>query len=488
MDRTITRGFGCMDRTITRGTGCMDRTITRGTGCMDRTLTREAASRGRITREAASTDRRITRVSCHECCRDFPSNNLLEIHYDKHHYIRQCPNCNKIFIDSKKHLKHLRSHLNYSSNQGKICLESCNKKGDLCAHKIEKRICRVCSLNCDDHPSLTRHLTTHAEPTYECSRCGARFSRPIDRNTHTQNHNLRCELCKIQMKSRDDLLYHVNEEHQTNKMDHVPVLMDPLLEYPNIAITGVYDNSDSMAESSSLNYESDESSSADNKSNGMLESSSLNNESDGMLESSALNNESDDMLESSSLNNESDGMLESSSSDDKSDIAESSSLDEKSDTIKKSSSSDEKSDTIKESSSLIDDSDSSSIQEANADINSVYNVKHEDNKEPDLHEKLCRELKKVEKYLGGDCKINFSILKSPHCTGKVCSDMVGEKFIHYHFIHYEFPHELVFDVNLSTGRNPDPDLGKLSDTILPFKNKMEKNPAIIFRYGCRLFS
>ncbi|GFU10460.1 hypothetical protein TNCV_2614211, partial [Trichonephila clavipes] len=566
--------------------------------------------------------------SCDECCRDIPSKNFLEIYHDKHHYIRQCPNCQQIFTDSKKHLKHLRSHLNYSSNQCKICQESYNKKGDWYAHEIEKRICRASSLN--DHPSLTRRLTTHAEPPYQCSRCGTRFSRPIDRNTHselppyesvvniqsidppyecsrcgarfsrlidrnthTQNHNLRCELCKIQMKSRDDLLYHVNEKHQTNEMDHVPVVMDPLLEYPNIAITGVYDNSDSMEvleypniaitgvydNSDSMEvleypniaitgvYDNSDSmevleypniaiTGVYDNSDSMAESSSVDSKSDGMLKSSSLSNESDSMLESSSGDNESDDMLESSSSD------------EKSYTIKESSSSDVKSDTIKKSSSLIANSDSSSIQEAIADINSVYNVKNEDkficficfkscptsqflkchmkahkwfpcpycpkfficlhglekhknenhynqgdqgkldqseknlslhvrtlysiirsklidlfqpllgNQEPYIYEKLCRKLKEVEKYLGGDSKINFSILKSPHCMREFCSDMVGEKFIHYHFIHYEFPHELVFDVHLSnSGSNPDQDLFELSDTIWQLKNKMEKLPS-----------
>ncbi|GFV95505.1 hypothetical protein TNCV_4575071 [Trichonephila clavipes] len=93
----------------------------------------------------ASMDREI-RVSCNECCRNFPSNNLLEIHHSKHHYIRQCPNCNKTFQHTKKYLKHLRSHLNCLPYHCKICLQPFNKKGDLYNHKIghdnlEKKIC-----------------------------------------------------------------------------------------------------------------------------------------------------------------------------------------------------------------------------------------------------------------------------------------------------------------------------------------------------------
>ncbi|GFT23865.1 hypothetical protein TNCV_3207291 [Trichonephila clavipes] len=116
---------------------------------------------------------------------------------------------------------------------------------------LEKKICRVCRKTCDDRSSLTRHfLKNHGEPPYRCSECPSIFSRLYDRNTHIQKHILRCELCKIPMKSQDELFYHNEKVHQTNNMDHVPVLT-PLLEYPDNAYIGKCDSSDSMAESSS---------------------------------------------------------------------------------------------------------------------------------------------------------------------------------------------------------------------------------------------
>ncbi|GFS65589.1 hypothetical protein TNCV_2030821 [Trichonephila clavipes] len=149
----------------------------------------------------------------------------------------------KLFNIPRSIFKHLRSHLNCLPYHCKICLQPFNKKGDLYNHKIghdnlEKRICRVCKKTCDDHSSLTRHfLKNHGEPPYRCSECPSIFSRLYDRNTHMQKHILRCELCKIPMKSQDDLRYHFEKVHRTNNMDHVPVLT-PLLEYPDNAYIG----------------------------------------------------------------------------------------------------------------------------------------------------------------------------------------------------------------------------------------------------------
>ncbi|GFT53923.1 hypothetical protein TNCV_3368451 [Trichonephila clavipes] len=275
------------------------------------------------------------------------------------------------------------------------------------------------------------------------------------------------------MKSQDDLRYHFEKVHQTNNMDRVPVLT-PLLEYPDNAYIGKCDSSDSMAESSSSDDESD----------------------------------------------------------------------------------------IEELASPGDESDISLNQEANADINSVYNAKHggkficficlqlcassellkyhmnahnwcpcpycpkffdclkdlemhkKENhyqqctlckatyqsekdlhmpkcrlycsiklklsqvfqavlksKKSDLHEELCRKLKEVEKDLEGDYKINFAFIKSTHCLENVCKDRIAESFIHYHF-----SYDLVFDVNFSNSvSNPVKDLFKLSDTLMQYNNKIMKN-------------
>ncbi|GFR06548.1 hypothetical protein TNCT_233641 [Trichonephila clavata] len=305
---------------------------------------------------------------------------------------------------------------------------------------------------------------THGKQPYECPRCASRFSSITNRNVHLENHILRCELCKIPMKNREVLSYHVNDVHRINKEEYASMPGDPCFKYPDVVISGECDSSDSMAESSSSD----------------------------------------------------------------------------------------------------DESDSSSIREVNADIDSVYNAKHEnkficficlqlcpsrelleyhmnahdwypclycpkfficirdlemhkvenhylqctlceaafelesdlnlhmpkcrlysniksklnevvqavlENKESDIQEELCRKLKKVEKDLGGDFKICFAFQKSSNCVENVCEDTVTESYIHYHF-----PHDLVFDVNLSnSGRNHDEDLFNLSDALLQSREDILEN-------------
>ncbi|GFY73501.1 hypothetical protein TNIN_95091 [Trichonephila inaurata madagascariensis] len=291
------------------GRSVLERPVAEFLITIDRTASMDEEIRG-----TASMDEKI-RVCCNECCRDFPSNNLLEIHRSKHHYIRQCPNCNKTFQHTKKYLKHLRSHLNDNPYECKICLECFNKKGDMINHRkehanLEKRVCRACALKCVDHSHLTRHSTTH-RPPYKCSKCNSRFSRAVDRNIHTENHILRCGFCNIPMKFPHDLFYHINEDHRTNKKGGpAPVLVGPRFEYPDIATIGDCDSSDSMAETSSSDDESD-----------TAESSSLDEKSD--IAESSSSDEKSDIAESSSLDEKSD-IAESSSLVEKSDIAESS--------------------------------------------------------------------------------------------------------------------------------------------------------------------
>ncbi|GFQ66188.1 hypothetical protein TNCT_202101 [Trichonephila clavata] len=200
-------------------------------------------------------DREVS-ASCNKCIRSFRSKNLMKIHYMKSHYSRVCPNCSKTFHHTKKYLKHLRSHLNHFPYQCKICLKSFKDKVHLHIHKIrhsnqEKKVCRVCAEKCDDHPSLLRHLETHGEPPYECPNCSSRFSNLVDRTVHLKNHVLRCQLCKIPMKDKKILLYHINEVHRINKEECAPVIGDPHLKYPDVVIRGECDPNDSMAESSS---------------------------------------------------------------------------------------------------------------------------------------------------------------------------------------------------------------------------------------------
>ncbi|GFY37046.1 zinc finger protein 569 [Trichonephila inaurata madagascariensis] len=432
-------------------------------------------------------------VCCNKCCRDFPSYNFLEIHHKKHHYIRQCPNCNKTFRHTKKYVKHLRSHLNNCPYQCKICLDRFNKKGDLNNHvkehdNLEKRICRACCLKCDDHSSLTRHLTTHGEPPYKCFDCVSRFSRLVDRNTHVQNHILRCELCRIPMKFRDDLLYHINEEHLTNKRDPAPVLVGPLFEYPDMVSIGECRSNDSMAETSSSDDESD-----------TAESSSLDEKSDIAESSSSVDKSDSSLIREASADID---YIYKTKHDDKFicficlQLCPSSKLLkyhmkahnwcpcpycpkffvylQDLEMHKKENHYDQC--TLCEA-TFQPESDLNLLMpkcrlysDIKLKLNKVVQA-FLGNKKSDRHEELCRKLKKVEKDLGGDCKINFAFKMSTNCLENFCEDRDGESFIHYHF-----PHDLVLDVNLSNSvRDHEEDLFNLSDALLQSKNNVMKN-------------
>ncbi|GFY58001.1 zinc finger protein 569 [Trichonephila inaurata madagascariensis] len=404
-------------------------------------------------------------ASCKECKRNFRSNNLLQIHHAKHHYIRNCPNCSKIFLHTKKYLKHLRSHLNYCPYQCKICLKSFNKKGDLRNHKIghdnlEEKICRVCSQKCHDHLSLSRHLMTHGQPPYECPRCVSKFSRLADRSTHLENHVLRCEFCKIPMKSKEVLLYHINEEHRIKKLEYAPVPGDPRLEYPDTVISGKCDSSDSMAESSSSDDESDSSSIGEANAN-------IDSVYDAKHENQFIcficlqlcptskllkyHMKAHDWcpcpycpkfficLQDLAMHKRENHYLQCTLSEVKSDL------------------------NLHLPKCMLYSNIKSKLNEI---VQAVL-----ENKESDFQEELCRKLKEVEKDLGGDCKICFAIKKSLNCVENVCKDTITESCIHYHF-----PHDLVFDVNLSnSGRSHDTDLFNLSDTLLQSREKIIEN-------------
>ncbi|GFX67734.1 hypothetical protein TNCV_4733262 [Trichonephila clavipes] len=420
------------------GTGWMDRTIKRGTASMDREI----------------------RVSCNECCRNFPSNNLLEIHHSKHHYIRQCPNCKKTFQHTKKYLKHLRSHLKYCPYHCKICLKSFQNKRSLYYHKIrhnklEKKICRKCGLKFNDYLSLTSHLTTHGKPPYKCSKCACIFSRPIDRQTHMQNHILRCELCKIPMKSRDDLFYHINEKHRTNKMDHVPVLT-PLLEYPDNVYIGKCDSSDSMAESSSSDGESDISSNRE-------ANADINSVYNAKHRGRFICFICLQLCPNSELlkyHMKAHNWFPCPSCAQFFDCLHDLEMHKKENHYQQ---------------CTLCKATYQSERDLHMPECRVYcNIKLKltqvfqsvlESKSSDRYE-MWRKLKVVEKDLEGDCEINFVFIKSTNCLENVCKDRIAESFIHYHF-----PHDLVFDVNFSNSvRNPVKDLFNLSDTLLQAKD------------------
>ncbi|GFY80171.1 zinc finger protein 569 [Trichonephila inaurata madagascariensis] len=205
-------------------------------------------------------------ASCNICRRNFKDNKLLKSHHDKHHYIRKCPNCNKNYLQTRKFVKHLRTHINDCPYVCKFCLNSFNGKAFLRMHMVEHtnkdmKMCRVCTEKYKSHSDLIKHMATHGKRPYKCPRCNTAFSYAPNLVTHLKNHITRCEVCKVPMKDRWALLYHIDEVHRTKKKELCPELVPRnLLKYPDAVLRADCDSSDSMAESSSSDEDSDSSS------------------------------------------------------------------------------------------------------------------------------------------------------------------------------------------------------------------------------------
>ncbi|GFU27241.1 hypothetical protein NPIL_513841, partial [Nephila pilipes] len=201
----------------------------------------------------------LGKIPCTLCKRSFENARLIKSHRAKHHYIRKCPNCRKIYQSTKLFLCHLRTHLNNCPYDCRICLKSFNEKYLLRVHMEEhkhpkKKICKVCSAVCYHHYSLKRHLQTHKGKPYKCTMCDSTFSSVGDRVRHINNHVIRCGLCYIPLKNEGALCEHIKAVHQTEKGE-TSVEEQPLKDL-DVVVNAECDSSDSMAESSSSEGES----------------------------------------------------------------------------------------------------------------------------------------------------------------------------------------------------------------------------------------
>lgn len=138
---------------------------------------------------------------CPECCKYFPSQNVLERHKREKHngeklFIKVCTICGKQCYSTTSFLYHMRSHNDENPYKCNICNKEFKIISHLNAHRqshggFKAHICRNCNKSFTTSYSLKIHMLIHTgERPFCCHVCNKTFTQNSTLKTHMKVHKL----------------------------------------------------------------------------------------------------------------------------------------------------------------------------------------------------------------------------------------------------------------------------------------------------------
>ena len=171
----------------------------------------------------------LKRLACHTCNILFLSEESLERHKQTHPKVsrpykcRYCDATYRIYNRRKTHenTRHIRNYSKKCPDCGKLFLDSRRLKVHSVVHTKQKRHeCTACGMKFTQHSSLNRHKKIHSEDkNHECTECGLKFVQKYSLTRHMLVHSgekpHKCLQCPQAFRQVFMLTQHVRKQHSS---------------------------------------------------------------------------------------------------------------------------------------------------------------------------------------------------------------------------------------------------------------------------------